>query len=184
MLPTPPSLSPPSVVSFDSLLQEMIDVEAIARWPRAEFTCHQVSSYDRAKVAPDQPGWFGNEDHTNYLRTEVNAGRTEHVLMDADGPGAIVRFWLTAGGEKGGVLRIYLDGQPAPAAQFDAFDLLQGGLNVEAPLAQPHPGYSARSGGNNLYLPIPYARHGKVTWEEKSHGQRYYQINYRTYAPG
>jgi len=162
----------------------MIDVEAVARWPLAEFTCNQVSSYDRAKVAPDQPGWFGNEDHTNYLRTEVNAGRTEHVLMDAEGPGVIVRFWLTAGGEKDGALRIYLDGQATPAMQFDGFDLLRSGLAIEAPLAQPHPGYSAKSGGANLYLPILYARHCKVTWEEKSHGQRYYQINYRTYAPG
>jgi hypothetical protein len=40
-----------------------------------------------------------------------------------------------------------------------------------------------KTGGNNLYLPIPYARHCKVTWEERSRGQRYYQINYRTYAP-
>jgi hypothetical protein len=162
----------------------MVDVESVARWPLAEFTCHQVSSYDRAKVAPDKPGWFANDDHTNYLRTEVNEGRTEHVLMDAEGPGAIVRFWLTAGGEKDGVLRIYLDGQTTPTLRFEAFDLLQGDANVGAPLAQPHPGYSAKSGGNNLNLPIPYARHCKVTWEEKSRGQRYYQINYRTYARG
>lgn len=176
------AVTPP--ISFDSLLQEMVDIESIARWPQAEFTCHQVSSYDRAKVGPDKPGWFANDDHTNYLRTEVNEGRTEHVLMDADGPGAIVRFWLTAGGEKEGALRIYLDGQSTPALHFEVFDLLRGNANVGAPLAQPHPGYSVRSGGNNLYLPIPYARHCKVTWEEKSHGQRYYQINYRTYAPG
>lgn len=187
-LPPPPPLASAVLaaptISLASLLREMLDVESVARWPEAEFTCHQVSSYDRAKVAPDKPGWFANNDHTNYLRTETNQGRTEHVMLDADGPGALVRFWLTAGGEKDGVLRIYLDGQTTPSLQFNAFDLLQGGLNVAAPLAQPHPGYTARTGGNNLYLPIPYARHCKVTWEEKSRGQRYYQINYRTYAPG
>lgn len=169
---------------LDSLLQEMVDVESIARWPEAEFVCKQVSSYDRAKVAPDKPGWFANDDHTQYIRTEENDGRKEHVMMDADGPGALVRFWLTAGGEKAGVLRIYLDGQSTPTLRFDAFDLLQGNLNAGAPLAQPHPGYSAKSGGNNLYFPIPYAKHCKVTWEEKSHGQRYYQINYRSYTRG
>ena len=171
-------------VSLESLLNEMVDVEAIARWPQAEFTCRQASSYDRAKVAPDKPGWFANEDNTQYIRKEENAGRQEQVMMDAAGPGTLVRFWLTADGERGGVLRIYLDGGATPVLSFPAFDLLQGDLKVGAPLAQPHPGYTAKGGGNNLYLPIPYAKHCKVTWEEQSKGARYYQINYRTYAPG
>lgn len=171
-------------ISLDTLLQEMVNVEAIARWPQPEFTCKQASSYDRAKVAPDQPGWFANNDHTQYIRSEINEGRAEQVMMEADGPGAIVRFWLTAGGEKRGSLRIYLDGDNTPALIFPAFDLLQGDLSIGPPLAQPHPGYTQQKGGTNLYLPLPYAKHCKVTWEEKSNGARYYQINYRTYAPG
>jgi hypothetical protein len=68
---------------------------------------------------------------------------------------------------------------------FPAYDLLSGDLNLGAPLDQPHPGYSPTdNGGNTLMLPIPYAKHCKVTWEESSEGPRYYQINYRTYAPG
>lgn len=31
---------------------------------------------------------------------------------------------------------------------------------------------------------VPYAQHCKVTWEEAGQSSRYYQINYRTYAPG
>lgn len=178
----PTVAAPP--VTLDALLREMVTEESLARWPDPEFVCKQVSSYDRAKVAPDKPGWFANDDHTQYLRTETNAGRQEHVLLDADGPGALVRFWLTAGGSKDGVLRVYLDHQAAPTLQFRAFDLLQGNVTIGAPLAQPHPGYTPQSGGNTLYLPIPYAKHCKVTWEEKGAGQRYYQINYRTYAPG
>lgn len=50
---------------------------------------------------------------------------------------------------------------------------------------QPHPEYRPdANGGNTLYLPVPYARHCKVTWEEAGHSARYYQINYRTYARG
>lgn len=181
------SLSPARLraeITLDSLLQEMIDVTAIARWPQPEFTCQQASSYDRAKVAPDKPGWFANNDNTQYLRTETIDGRQEHVMMDAAGPGAMVRFWLTVGGGKAGTLRIYLDGAAAPTLQFPAFDLLSGDLQPGPPLAQPHPGYSDAGGGNTLYFPIPYAQHCKVTWENKSEGARYYQINYRTYAPG
>ena len=182
LAPLAVTAAPP--ITLDSVLQELVEVESIARWPQAEFTCKQASSYDRGKVSPDKPGWFANHDHTQYIRTEDHEGRVERVMMDADGPGVLVRFWLTAGGEKGGVLRIYLDGASTPALSFPTFDLLQGDLKVGAPLAQPHPGYSVKGGGNNLYLPIPYAKHCKVTWEEKSKGARYYQINYRTYAPG
>lgn len=168
-------------VTLQSLLAEMTNYNSVARWPQPEFTCQQASSYDRKKVAPDQPGWFANHDHTQYVREEMTDGRNESVMMEADGPGAIVRFWLTAGGPKDGVMRIYLDGDTFPAIIFNEYSLLKGNLPVGAPLAQAHPGNL----GNNLYLPIPYAKHCKVTWEEKSKGgARYYQINYRTYAPG
>ena len=170
-------------ITLETLLHEMVDVEAIARWPQHEFTCKQASSYDRAKVAPDKPDWFGNNDNTQYLRTEETEGRREQVMMDAEGPGAIVRFWLTVGGSNAGRLRIYLDGGAKPVLQFPAYDLLSGDLNLGEPLAQPHPGYSAAGGGSTLYFPIPYAKHCKVTWENKSEGTRYYQINYRAYAP-
>jgi hypothetical protein len=162
----------------------MVDVEAITRWPEPEFTCKQASSYDRQKVAPDKPGWFANNDNTQYIRTEETDGRKENVMMDADGPGAIVRFWLTAGGDKQGVIRIYLDGDKTPAVTFTDFDLLKGDLKVGVPLAQAHPGYQPNFGGNNLYFPIPYVKHCKVTWEERSKSARYYHINYRTYAAG
>ena len=172
-------------VTLDSLLKEMTDFSAIARWPRPEFTCRQCSSYDRAEVAPDQPGWFANNDFSQYIRTEDHAGRRENVMMDADGPGCIVRFWLTTTKNKAGTLRIYLDGNPTPVLLFPAYDLLSGDLNLGEPLDQPHPGYSPTdNGGNTLMLPIPYAKHCKVTWEEAGEGPRYYQINYRTYAPG
>lgn len=172
-------------VTLDSLLNEMTDFNDVARWPQPEFTCRQCSSYDRAKVAPDKPGWFGNHDFSQYIRVEANGGRKELVMMDADGPGSIVRFWLTTIKNRKGTLRIYLDGNPAPSFSFPAYDLLSGDLNLGEPLNQPHPGYSPTdNGGNTLMLPIPYMKHCKVTWEEASEGPRYYQINYRTYAPG
>ena len=172
-------------VSLDSLLGEMVDYAAPARWPQPEFTCRQASSYDRAKVVPDQPGWFANSDQNQFIRTETTQGRSEKVMLDADGPGCIVRFWLTTDKNKQGTLRIYLDGAAEPALVFPAYDLLSGDLGIGPPLAQPHPDYRPDSnGGNSLYLPIPYARHCKVTWQEAGSSSRYYQINYRTYAPG
>lgn len=172
-------------VSLESLLAEMTDFSSVARWPQPEFTCKQASSYDRAEVSPDKPGWFANNDFSQYIREENHAGRIEKVMMDADGPGCIVRFWLTTVKNKKGTLRIYLDGNAAPALTFPAYDLLAGDLKLAAPLAQPHPGYSPTdNGGNTLRLPVPYAKHCMVTWEENGDGPRYYQIDYRTYSQG
>ncbi|MBI5833634.1 MAG: DUF2961 domain-containing protein [Armatimonadetes bacterium] len=172
-------------VTVESLLREMTDYAAVARWPEPAYTCRQASSYDRATVAPDKPGWFANSDQNQFVRVETHQGRTEKVMLDADGPGALVRFWLTTDRNKQGRLRIYLDGAAEPALSYPAYDLLSGDLGVGAPLVQPHPGYQPdANGGNTSYLPIPYARHCKVTWEEAGQSARYYQINYRTYAPG
>lgn len=172
-------------VTLRSLLAEMTDFTAVARWPEPEFTCLQSSSHDRRTVSPDQPGWFANDDHTQFIREETNDGRRERVMMDAEGPGCLVRFWLTTVENKRGVLRIYLDGGKEPTLVFPAYDLLSGDLNLFEPIAQPHPGYTATgNGGNTLALPIPYARGCKVTWEEQGSGPRYYKIEHRKYPPG
>jgi hypothetical protein len=172
-------------VTLASLLAELTDYSSVARWPDPEFTCRQASSYDRGTVAPDKTGWFANNDQNQFIRAEQHQGRTEKVMLDADGPGAVVRFWLTTDRNKQGTLRFYLDGAPEPALSFPAYDLLSGDLRIGAPLAQPHPGYRPDSnGGNNFYLPIPYAKHCRITWEESGQSARYYQINYRTYPPG
>ena len=180
----PPAYTGPPI-TLQSLLAEMTSFDSVAKWPYPEYVCLQSSSHDRQTVAPEQPGWFANNDFTQYLRTEINSGRHENVMMDSQGPGCIVRFWLTTTQNKSGVLRVYLDNSTTPAITFPAFDLLSGSLNPGEPLLQAHPGYSSAGvGGNTLMLPIPYAKACKVTWEEQGSGPRYYQINHRKYPAG
>ena len=175
-----------AAVTLESLLDEMVRYDVVARWPG--FTCRQASSYDRATVAPDKPGWFGNTDNSQFIRVEDRDGHREHLMLDADGTGAVVRFWLTTDANRAGVLRFYFDGAERPGLEIPGFDLLAGGLDVERPLLAPHPNYApGKPGGNTLYLPMPYAKHCKIAWEERTPGNmppRYYQINYRTFAPG
>ena len=193
-------------VTLESLLAEMVDRAAVARWPQPEFTCRQASSYDRSRIAPDKPGWFANHDASQYIRTETHAGRIEQVMLDTDGPGAIVRFWVTSDRRRQGKLRIYLDatrqryhnshaGHDAgpnrdsamPTLEIPSYDLMASHW-TDSPLLHPHTSYEPNGGGGStLYLPIPYAHHCKVTWEDadpKSDAPRYYQIDYRTYPPG
>jgi hypothetical protein len=171
-------------VSLASLLSEQADPGTVARWPDPYYKEMQASSYDRKSVSPDQPGWFANDDRSQYIRTETVEGHKEMVMMDADGPGAIVRFWLTTF-KRNGNIRIYFDGSKGPAITIPAYDLMKSGLNLGAALLEPHSSYEPKEkGGSTLYLPMPYAKHCKITFEDndKDNQPRYYQINYRTYA--
>jgi hypothetical protein len=164
---------PGRTITLETLLEEMIDREVLARFPDPAYTCRQFSSYDRAARSPDE-NWFANRDANQYLRVETNDGRQEWVMMDAPGPGAVVRMW-SANPPADGTLRVYLDGAPEPAIAAPMTAVLGGTWLVGAPLS------AERSRGWNLYLPIPYAEHCKITCDKSNF---YYQINYRTYEPG
>ena len=182
-------------ITLKSLLLEMTDREALARFPDPPYLLKQFSSYDRETVKKDGPGWFANADRTMFIRTEKNDGRTEQVMFDADGPGAIVRFWMTFAGEGAGkgIMRIYFDKQTKPTIEGKALDVLSGKLLTGEPLAtsvSDSTDYQYR--GHNLYLPLPYSTHCKVTYESenvKDAGAKiggeavYYNIDYRTYSP-
>jgi len=185
-------------ITFKSLLKEMVNRDSIARLPKPWYTCRQFSSYDRNSTEPGSPTWWANWDRSYFVRVEANEGRKEHVMMDAEGPGAVVRIWATWHGPGGGqfsngTLRFYLDGNPTPVIEGPTEDLISKGMLVAAPLSEgvsPETPYKHR--GHNLYLPIPYARRCKITYETDvliDEGARkgealYYQINYRTYEPG
>ena len=185
-------------IDLGSLLDEMVDRGAPARVPAPFFLCRQSSSYDRDTVDPDKDGWYANWDRSQFVRIETRDGRKEYVMHDADGPGVIVRIWATWHGPGGGpfsngTLRFYLDGSDTPAIEGPAASIISGGGLVGPPLSDsvsPLTPYANR--GHNLYFPIPYAAHCKITYatdvEVDRGGKKgealYYQINYRTYEPG
>lgn len=172
-------------VTIKSLLEEMTDRDAQARWPQPSFTGRMASSYDRKSTAPDKPGWFENADNSQYIRHEEKDGRHEWVMMESDAPGAVVRIW-TGGKEATGTVRFYLDGNDEPAIAMMFQDLVTGKAFVPRPLATETPKDSG-----NLFMPIPYAKHCKITYEEpnpnepaKPPQRRWYCIEYRTYPAG
>ena len=180
-------------VSMETLLNDIIDRESLTIFPEEEFYLEQFSSYDRASVAPGEEGWFANADYSRFIREENNKGRREFVLFDAGGPGAIVRWWMTFAGEGSydGILRVYIDNNDIPVIEDNVLKVISGHLLAEEPLSSsvsPLTDYHRR--GHNLYLPIPYARQCKITYEcdavEEQDGRIkpsiYYNINYRNYT--
>lgn len=174
-------------VTLESLLDEMVDYDSAAEFP--DYTLRQTSSYDRRSTAPDLPGWFANNDGGGYERIEQVGDHREKVLFEADGPGAVTRIWMTTW-DKNGKLRFYFDNEEEPRLVIDAYDMSQAALPVGEGLSLRHTNYEERQegrGGNTFMLPLPYAQHCRITFEEPDFDRfvaRYYQINYRTYAPG
>ncbi len=159
-------------ISVQTLLTEMLNRDALTRM--AHYTDKQASSYDRKAKGPDQD-WFANNDASQFVRQEKNAGRDEWVLIDEEGPGALVRWWITAPNYKT-TFRIYMDGEDKPSFEGQCDKMIGGDLLARAPLS------CECSRGRNLYLPIPYAKRIKVTCDRMLEQKNlYYQINYRTW---
>lgn len=189
------SCSKPEPVTLGSLLNELTSREAKAEYPRPYFTCKQFSSYDRATTTPNDKSWFSNWDRSMFVRIDTIDGIKHYVMMDADGPGAIVRFWMTFGGQHPGegTLQVFIDNNPVSVIEGNPFDILSRGKLVGAPLSSSVPDSARfRMRGHNLYLPIPYAKHCKVVYISsniKDQGAKtggeavYYNIDYRTYSP-
>lgn len=161
-------------VTTQSLLREMTDLNRLAEFPSPAYTTKQFSSHDPKSKSPvDHDAWFANDDFDHWLRTEENGGRTERVMMESNGPGAVVRIWSA---NPAGTMRVYLDGARTPAIEANMEALLGGKLpGFPAPIA------GLRAKGYNLYLPIPYVRSCKITTDAKGF---YYNIDYRTYGRG
>ncbi|NLO32694.1 MAG: DUF2961 domain-containing protein [Candidatus Hydrogenedentes bacterium] len=162
-------------VSLEKLLDEMTSMERLASWSGPAYTTGQFSSYDRRSIDPEiltEEHWFANGDRGNVLRKETVGDTTEYVLMDAEGPGAIVRFW-SANPYDAGTIKIYLDHEEEPAIEMTLTDFLGG---EAAPFIAPLGG--ERGKGWNNYFPLPYAKHCKVSATERDF---YYIINYRSY---
>jgi hypothetical protein len=165
-----PDAASEAYVSSCRLFAELIDLRHLTHFPKPDYATQMVSSFDRRseKAQPGSADWFANRDYA-----ELEPGR-ETVLLDVDGPGVLTRFWSA---NPSGILRIYLDEAAQPSIEAPMRALLRGELTPFGP------GFAFEAGsGSNLYLPISYQTHCKVTITSPAR-KLYYQISRRSYAP-
>jgi hypothetical protein len=194
-------------VTLKSLVEEMTERENLSYYPTdPPYELKQVSSYNPASVKKDSAGWFANFDMSHFSGIEYTYGRREFVLFDEDGPGAIVRWWMTFYKAQNGILRIYIDSDSFPVIEGAPRDILSGdklaGYPFSASVQKGAPlGEKGRDYDHNLYLPIPFEKHAKITYECDSMVKRFeyegirveqgywwpdvfYNIGYRQYPEG
>lgn len=125
-----------------------------------------------------------NADSGAYVDQD-SQGR--YVLMEAQGPGAITRIWMTgppSGGPAGdpspfGRLQFFFDGEDAPRIDLPAAELYAG---KTAPFLAPLCGdHNISSGGNYCDLRVPFAKSIRVV---STGSPAYYNFGYETYPAG
>ncbi len=184
-----------SAIGLKSLLNEMVDRDFLSTYPDPSYHLFQTSSWDRdEKNGKDSKGWFANKDYDNYIRRETNGKRTEYVIMDARGPGAITKWWFPQVEFLGNrIVRIYLDDNPEPVIEENYQKFINGSSFVKWPFAfissdekdvkfqYSMPVGHPKQVGLGFYLPIPFSKACKVTLDDSVF---YYCIDYRIYEPG
>jgi hypothetical protein len=193
----------PQPLTLNSLLKEMADRDALARFPSPAYKQGQGSTYNRASKARDQAdqtfsGWFADGDGGFYMRTEnTNAGgATEYVVMEHQGPGAITKLWTPFfyqdfNNRTGPNIRIYLNGSDTPVINENLIELVtrlewstneygakpspRNSFTLPSPIAH----FTARAG--DCYLPVPFSTSCKVTI---SSAPFYDIVSYRAYPTG
>jgi hypothetical protein len=190
-----PSCKKNRIISLKSLLIEMTDRNSLTLFPSPYYTLRQFSSYDRKSDSAGGKNWYANDDYTQFITTDSTKGRKEYVLFDSDGPGAIVRWWMTFAGEGGdkGIIRVYFDKNETPVIEDSVMKVLSGHLLAGEPLSSSvSPETEPGRRGHNLYLPLPYSDHCRITYEcdavkitaSSRKPSVYYNICYRTYEEG
>jgi hypothetical protein len=183
------------IVSLKSLLMEMTDRERLTKYPEPYYNLKQFSSYDRKSEKADGEGWFANSDYTQFIGIDSSRGRKEYIMFDSDGPGSIVRWWMTFAGEGSydGIVRVYIDNQEKPVIEDNILKVLSGQLLAGEPLSSSVSSETTlHQRGHNLYLPVPYSKHCRITYEcnaikitaKSRKPSIYYNICYRQYEKG
>jgi hypothetical protein len=184
---------PSGPVTLTGLLNEMTDRESITRYP--DFSLKQVSSWDRTQTGPDHPDtWFNNKDYGYFIRQEQHNGRTEYVILDENGPGCIVRWWIPLENTYSRrTVRIYIDGEEKPVIEENYHDFISGKTFIGEPFAFVSsderdsawqtglPAGHPKQLGADFYFPVPYSKSCRVTLDDNPF---YYAIGFRSYPAG
>ena len=182
----------PDTVTTATLIDEMIDLRRLARYPAPSYKTIQFSSYDRRSAVPGAKHWFANSDGfggeplPNFeavLREPSPDAPGEYLICDVQGPGAIVRLWTA---EVSGTLEVLLDDAETPlydgpAEQFfrHPYGTFLGGTKLTEELLS-----GSLYQRDSAYAPIPFSKRCRIIWTGNHQETHFYAVQVRKYQVG
>jgi hypothetical protein len=172
-------------ITYDKLLEEMVNFDRLASKPDHSYKSIQFSSYDRRSISPNKEGWFANSDgfgrepipgFEQILKEPDENGIGEYLICDVKKPGAILRLWTA---RINGNVRVYLDEMESPFYEGSAEDffwrtpeVLVGEKIQETLLRQ----FDA------VYFPIPFSKRLRIEWIGNLNELHFYHVGLRVYG--
>lgn len=156
------SIAAQEQVTFRSLLEELADPASLARWPSPEYRLRTSAGGIARDPEPTEPA-RGRESTFE-----------ECVLLDVEGPGALVALTLPASRKHR--LRFYVDGGDSPTVETSPFDWSRG-----RPFLDDLGDLSRSSEGRTTTrIPVPFARRLRVV-ATRSGDAAEYAVSWREY---
>jgi hypothetical protein len=156
----------PRTITVAKLIAEMADLSALTRLPETPW---RLESFSSALLPATRSGGV----EPGFARRERRGERHENVLLDVQGPGALVRLWVS---RSLGTLRAFVDGSPIPAIEMPVELVTSGQITA---FSGP---FAAKLGqGGVLRFPIPYQTSLKLTCDA---GGFDWEADVRTYPAG
>jgi hypothetical protein len=179
-------------ITTGSLIDEMIDMHRLTRFPAPAYKTVQFSSYDRRSSVPGGTDWFANSDgfgkepipNFEAVITPPDGDVPgEYLMCDVRGPGAIVRLWTA---RIAGTIRVYLDDADAPLYNGPAEEFLLHPYNRFLPGTDLTPDVLTGTfyQRNASYAPIPFAKRCRMVWVGNHAETHFYEIQMRLYDEG
>lgn len=182
------SAQPP--ITFASLLGSLADERLDRVLTSGASRAEVFSSRDPGSITPSEPeSWFSDADAGHAIRIDSAGDRTEWVLADSRGPGALVRIVLDCPKSVAeAVLRVRIDGATEPMIEWPLRELRSAVAPRFAPFVRwnpasvrPNSGEDAAAGAREAWpsagtldciLPIPFARSCTVTIDRRPEAYR------------
>ncbi|NQU85095.1 MAG: DUF2961 domain-containing protein [Mariniphaga sp.] len=177
------------VVTTATMFENMADMEKLIYTPEPNYKTIQFSSYDRTSKIPNGPGWFANSDGfggepaPNFemvLKEVNNEGIGEYLMLDVDGPGAIVRLWTA---RINGNLKAYVDNMEKPLYEGNAEEFFRHTYSVfpqvqEIDIEQFEKTVYQRDAS---YAPVVFSKRLRIEWVGKVEDLHFYEIEVKLF---
>ena len=179
-----------SSITTGKLFEEMIDLEGLTRFPSPSYSMVQYSSYDHRSNLPGGPDWFANADgfggepipnFEKVLKEPNEVGIGEYLMVNEEGPGAIVRLWTA---QINGNLRVYIDDMMTPFYEGEADSFFRHPYDNfnEIEVINRERFNKTIYQRDASYAPIPFEKRIRIEWIGDLQKLHFYQIQLRLYS--